>query len=197
MLEITVFRNRAFIEVSECTGERVMNKCIGRKVTVVSLCSGAFVALEDQSANAQWQGLCQNGHWVTSGYANVCVPDQPTPQFQPQYQPPQPSNNIYNNPLTREAIALGAMIMKDAPLPENVPLSSGLVMMQNTQAPAPVPAPANYVDPFVPSPSPGVGAVKLNPDLGNAVTLQPPAEFSQPVLVAIAGSLQYALYRSV
>jgi hypothetical protein len=140
------------------------------------------------NATAQWQQMCQDGQWVADGLGYRCVPNQsqPIPQFQPHYSPP-PQENTINNAITNELSWLGSLIRNRAPLQQNIPLSGGLVMMQN--AVAPPPAPSGYRDPFgtpqattPPPPSPSSGPVQLNPGLSsNAVQLQPPSPApSQP-----------------
>jgi hypothetical protein len=103
----------------------------------------------------------------------------PRPIPQPEAPPPEPSPaEDYNNALTQAIAAeneyFGRLVMRGAPLPQNVPLSSGTQMMQNVTAPPP--APATFVDKFAPlTQTPGSGPAKLNSNLGDIKTLQPPA----------------------
>jgi hypothetical protein len=106
---------------------------------------------------------------------------------QPQYVPPQeppPQPNIFDNALTREFERLGEMLMKGEPLRQDIPLSSGLVAMQN--APAPPPAPNGYSDPFAARWTPPASANSAPHTSGsiwdpnNAVRLEPPPPPSAP-----------------
>lgn len=100
------------------------------------------------------------------------------PQPQPYQPPPPPINSYLNSPIFHELAALGGMINRNAVLPQGVPLSNGLVMMQNQIAPPP--APQNYVDPFAAPPSRPVVTAPAPRTYGSiwdpnqAVTLQPP-----------------------
>jgi hypothetical protein len=103
----------------------------------------------------------------------------PQPPDSSIYQAPPPQIDIYNNPLTREAERLGSLLMQGQPLRQNIPLSSGTVMMQNV--PAPPPAPVDYKDPFapppnIPNPSPRapIGSPRGGGSLTDIGTLQPP-----------------------
>jgi hypothetical protein len=122
-------------------------------------------------AEAQWSGndsgLCPNGRWVQSpipggGMGARCVPNQAPqvlpPYQQPSYNPaptytaptytPQPSYSApsISNRIMQEWAALGGMINNLQPLRQNIPLSSGLRMMETVVAPPP--ASIDYVDPF-------------------------------------------------
>jgi hypothetical protein len=120
---------------------------------IVIVCISAVAALAASTAHAQWQGLCGAGTWVELGPGQFqCAPAAPPvqrPSFQPNYGASPPFEPT-NTPVMREMQALGGMLMSDAPLPQNIPLSSGLVLMHNTQAPPP--APTNYIDPFTNGP---------------------------------------------
>lgn len=97
-------------------------------------------------ARAAWEGNLALVYELDA-QEKQCLSQRQQPQYAPgpQYQPP-PQNNFVNSAQLRELSALGGFVNRNAVLPQGIPLSSGTVMMQN--APAPPPAPTNYVDPF-------------------------------------------------
>ena len=170
-----------------------MNSYLAKRDKVLFAIVWFGLVFAGKDASAQWQGLCQNGHWESSGYANVCVPDQQparAPTFQPNFGASPPFDPL-NTPVMRELNALSGLVTRDAILPQNIPLSGGLVLMHNTQAPPP--APTNYVDPFTNGPgwSPPakpqapvaattVGPNGLNRNLSDVGTMQMQPAPSQP-----------------
>jgi hypothetical protein len=110
-------------------------------------------------------------------------PSNPTSNPQPTYQ--TPTRNTLPNPLLQEFSKLGEFIKKGQPLRQNIPLSSGVKMMETVAAPPP--APTDYVDPFAARTFPAITKSASGPvrpgsiwDRSQWVTLSPPAAPSAP-----------------
>jgi hypothetical protein len=122
-------------------------------------------------------GSPQWGQGIADQYNSNCLGGQ---SQQPSSQPP--AENLFDNAVTRELSALDTMLIRGQPQRQDIPLSSGTVMMQN--APAPPPAPTNYVDPFAARTFPPITESAAGPvkkygsiwDPSQWVRLSPPAQ---------------------
>lgn len=106
---------------------------------------------------------------------------QQAPVYQQQQQQPYqlPQSDFANTPVIRELTALSTLTSRNQPLRQDIPLSSGTVMME--LVPAPPPAPRNYVDPFAARSFPAITSSAAGPvrrgsiwDPSQWVTMQPP-----------------------
>jgi hypothetical protein len=78
---------------------------------------------------------------------SIPQPSYPTYNPQPTYQTPNPLPNYQTpNAVVQEFAKIGEFIMRGQPLRKDIPLSSGVMQMENVKQPPP--APQNYVDPF-------------------------------------------------
>src|SRR5262249_51236746 len=106
---------------------------------------------------------------------------QPTYNPQPYNQQPSYPAPSVTNMILQELATLGGMINKLQPLRQNIPLSSGLKMMDFVGAPPP--APTDYVDPFAAGTFPPITQSASGPvkpqgsiwDPSQLTTLSPPA----------------------